>query len=117
MIRRMLLLVIGFVIGSAVGVKANGPSVGLTMRDVVDILSEYSLLHDDRRSTQYYGYTDTMARSIVIMNVGDRVSKRGTVLHELIHVKARLDGIALTEEETLVLENQMYDEIFKGEQK
>lgn len=90
----------------------------LTVADIVDILADYSLVHEAPSAAGlsggrgYYGYTDSSGQTITIAGRVDRADRRSTILHELTHVKSKLDGLDLDEDAVLIIESALYKKHF-----
>lgn len=64
------------------------PSVDVDMAEVIDILTDYSVVHEGKLLTylKYYGLTDPRAKTIYINSDVAQSDSRDTVIHELLHV-------------------------------
>ena len=73
------------------------PPLDLDLAEIVDILTEYKIVHDKHgvlRYFSYYGVTDTDTKTIYISDEGDLGTNRDTVIHELLHIMYWRRGIA-----------------------
>src|SRR6266404_721257 len=63
------------------------PAMEFDMAAVVDLLSEYDIVHESRvmNYLQNWGLTDPETRTIYINPTGDLNNTRITVVHELLH--------------------------------
>ncbi len=66
----------------------------LTLADVVSILDDYNLRHEDSQlfGRSFYGVTDSKSRTIYISTTVDMADRRETIIHELLHAKYRQLG-------------------------
>ena len=64
------------------------PKVDITLPEVLDILSDYEIVHESRLMTyiRYFGLTVTETRTIYINGSVDQATRRSTMIHELLHV-------------------------------
>ena len=64
------------------------PPVDVTIREVLEILSDYDIVHENKLMTflQYYGLTDPNAKTIYINSSIAGEFRTLTVIHEILHV-------------------------------
>jgi len=93
-------------------------SSDLTLRDIIDVLCEFSLQH-----TEFIYYDEECdgvclgdKRHILISKDQMLDDKRKTVIHELIHAKDLLTQPDSNERSTVSRTNKVYKELY-GEQK
>ena len=61
----------------------------ITLADVIDILTDYEFLQDDKGVLKYLGYHGMTApeiKKIFVASQPDMATRRDTVIHELLHV-------------------------------
>lgn len=91
--------------GFRAGVSASAPDT-LSMRDVVDILADYEVLHPRvPAAADWYGITDFDSRTIYVIENTNLPMKRRTVVHEMLHAALRLhafDGTPDQEEQAVI---------------
>lgn len=77
-------------------------SVSLTMADAVDILADYSVIHQNTPLMGTYGgLSDYRERTIYISNHSDLADRRDSVIHEFLHILYRVKGIPDPGEEVI----------------
>lgn len=89
----------------------------LSMRDMVDILVDFNLVHDppsDFLTDKYYGITDNKRHTIHVYDMGDRPDKRDTVIHEMLHIRCNEFHIKCTEDEIEEKSAKIYEQLFLG---
>lgn len=96
--RSLLTLALIFVMSTALLAQHDGyryvgynglslPQSSMTLADVVDILTDYSIAHQDRIvGGPYIGLTEFDKKRITIDDSMDQSIRRSTVIHELLHV-------------------------------
>jgi len=90
------------------------------VKEIVSILADFDVLHRDQQPffQPAYGVTDFSANppTVWIFNKADTVSRRSTVIHELIHIHYHQIGLDAPEEYVAQEETRMYLQIFGGSQ-
>mgnify|MGYP001576704776 CR=1 FL=1 len=71
------------------------PPLEVTTADIVAVLAEYSLIHEDNPTfcKQFYGLTDFDTKSISLCSRYDSARMRRTLLHEILHILYYQKGI------------------------
>lgn len=90
------------------------PPAELSLRAVIDILADYSIVHTSNAMSafKYYGLTDFRRKQIFINSDVDLADRRDTVLHELFHVLYRLNGIDTSDDASDVAIQHKADEAY-----
>jgi len=92
----------------------NYEDIKLTARDLVDMIAEYDIQHQDIPQMEgfAYGLTD-MRNKVMYLNKKQDVSDlRDTILHEAYHVKLKKLGINLPEKGIEFLADQSAKELY-----
>lgn len=87
----------------------------LTLDDVVEILGEYSVLHQELPNVAsgiLYGMVNYNTKKIYLNTDQDRTEMRDTLLHELYHVKARKNYCGNSEDEVDLLTKKTIGELY-----
>lgn len=80
--------------------------------EIIDILADFDLTHIKMPpGTPYYALTDFQEKKIWIVDM-DVVYKKRSVIHELIHIKARMNGVEMEEEAVSAAELMIYKKLF-----
>lgn len=94
----------------------------LTESDMIEILDKYDIIHtwtspfrvNDTTSYLTYGSVNYESKNIVLNQaVGNREQRYITIIHEMLHVKYRMEGIPKTEEEVKLDAQIEYTRIFR----
>ncbi len=133
--RKSKLGLAGLILGVSLGCNAQQkqePQVqqyqapfSLSPRDVIDILSEYSVKYVDipmnipsqdssGNTMDLYGIVKFNSKIIYINENTDFAQKKHVVLHEFLHVKARQLGIKLSEEQIDEMASFYYQALYSG---
>ena len=92
MSRYITLPLLGTVLGLYVP-STPPPVLPLTLRDAIDIASDYEILHPHvPYSTAWYGWTDPETKQIFMIANSDLTQQSKTRIHEFLHVSRRLHG-------------------------
>ena len=88
----------------------------LTVKDIIAILADYEIKHVDQQPffDPAFGVTNFASNppAVWIFNTADTVSKRSTVIHELLHVYYHQLGLNASEEFVRDEETRLYLQIF-----
>lgn len=97
------------------------PKIKLNIKDIIDILCEYDLKHqefpgnllanDDNEII--YGIADDNDKTIHINKIQNLNEKRNTVIHELVHCKCYRYNPSTTENEIRKYANKMYMKLYR----
>lgn len=94
----------------------------LTESDMVMILDEYTIMHtwispfrmNDTTSFMLFGSTNHTYKNIILNEaVGNKEQRYITIIHEMLHVKYRMEGIPRSEEEVKMDAQKEYERIFR----
>ncbi len=117
--RRFLVgFLLGVLLSHVPGVRAaqDHPDHDLSVKEIIEILSEFDVRHMDLPTFAQpaYGVTtfDTTPPAIYIFNVADMRSKKSTLFHELTHVHCRNIGVECTEEFVRAEEDRQFQKFF-----
>lgn len=72
------------------------PPISFTIKDIVDVLTEYQVRAEADSwacNYQYYGYTDFKSKTIYLCTKYDLGDRRNTMIHEILHVLYHYRGI------------------------
>lgn len=114
----------GFILGVALSmvhpVKAQdvipGHEHDLSVKEILEILSEYDIRHMDEPpfAMPAYGVTtfETNPPTIWIFNTADLRSKKSTLIHEFTHVHCRNVGVDCPDEYVRAEEDRQFQKFF-----
>ena len=96
------------------------PDVELELSEVLEILSDYDVLHESRVMSflNYYGLTDLNTKTIFINEDVSQDYRIATLLHELLHVVYARRGYVTTGPYDAVIEakaQKLYRQMFSHE--
>ena len=105
-----------FSLGLAGKVETTEEKIGLDLRTVIDILTDYSVVHQTTPLLGgYLGLTDYRERTIYVSDKSDLADRRDTIIHEMLHVLVRLKGLKDIEETMIERRaRQIYTSLYGG---
>ena len=125
--RRLSLVAIGFIFGillsnwggtaraqeSSHSAAITIPPIEFTLKDVITVLGEYSLMHSDIpvADSGVYGRTSHAKRMIYVFR-SESFSQRATVVHELLHILYHQRGVSPNDERILQEETAIMLELY-----
>lgn len=120
---RQLIFVLSFFTGyiahqEQLPINAQAGHVGhdLTVKEIVEILSEFNVNHTEQQPffQPAYGVTnfESTPPAIWIFTTADMRSRKGTVIHELLHVHYRNVAMDVPEEFIRSEEDRLYQKLF-----
>ena len=90
------------------------PDLRLSLKDVIDALSEYDFIHHSdipAARIGYFGVTDLETVTVHTFQT-DPTMVRQTIIHELLHIIARKQGLGPSEDLITVLAPIYYTQIY-----
>jgi len=82
----------------------------LTLKDIVDVLTEFDVIHVDDLSP--YGVCSFEARRICLANDMRLNTKRRTIIHEAYHALAYLNNLKDTEKAAKEIERRTFNRYY-----
>ena len=98
-------------------INAQDGERDLSVREIVEILADMDVRHAAQQPffPQAYGATDFSSdpNTIWIFTTGSTMTRRSTVIHELIHVRCYDAGVKCAEEYVVAEERRQYGKLFQ----
>ena len=88
--------------------KIDLPKIEMTLKDIVDISIEYTIIHETNPvfCREFYGLTDFDTKTISICDKADTTLQRITFLHECFHIMYWKLGIVTSESYEVLIDEK-----------